>query len=95
MAEWTVFLTGITLAGLALWLEYVADFLLAYLLGIALQRFSIAPLRGLGLKEGLIAAVKADTLPDGLRGRAVRLDGPDLLTSSFITNCTPIAPSTG
>ena len=26
VAEWTVFLTGITLAGLALWPEYVADF---------------------------------------------------------------------
>lgn len=38
------------------------DFLLAYLLGIAFQYFSIAPMRGLGLKDGLVAALKADTL---------------------------------
>lgn len=38
------------------------DFLLAYVLGIAFQYFSIAPMRGLGLKDGLVAAFKADTL---------------------------------
>lgn len=79
MAEWTVFLTGITLAGLALWPEYVADFLLAYLLGIVCHDFSRAPRRGLGLKEGLIAAVKADTL--SLTAFAVGLFGWMVLTS--------------
>jgi len=79
VAEWTVFLTGITLAGLALWPEYVADFLLAYLLGIVCHDFSLAPMRGLGLKEGLIAAGKADTL--SLTAFEVGLFGWMVLTS--------------
>ena len=41
---------------------WVLDFVLAFALGIVFQYFSIAPMRGLGLKDGLVAAVKADTL---------------------------------
>ena len=41
---------------------WVLDFALAFALGIVFQYFSIAPMRGLGLKDGLVAAVKADTL---------------------------------
>jgi len=62
VGEWAVFIMGVTVAGLALWPEYLADFLLAYILGIVFQYFSIAPLRGLGLTDGIIAAIKADTL---------------------------------
>ncbi len=62
IAEWVVFWTGWTIAGITLWPEYVLDFALAYLLGIAFQFFAIAPMRNLGVKEGLVAAVKADTL---------------------------------
>ena len=40
---------------------WVLDFVLAYLVGIVFQYFSIAPTRGLGLRAGLWAAVKADT----------------------------------
>ncbi len=47
---------------MALPVEYGVDFLLAFALGIAFQYFSIAPMRGLGPREGLTAAVKADTL---------------------------------
>lgn len=36
--------------------------MLAYLIGIAFQYFSIAPMRGLRLRAGIVAAVKADTL---------------------------------
>lgn len=61
-AEFGVFFLGLTLAGAAIWPALIADFALAYLLGIAFQYFSIAPMRGLGMKEGLMAAVKADTL---------------------------------
>lgn len=57
-----VFLLGLKLAGLALWPEYIVDFGLAYLLGVVFQYFSIAPMRGLGLKDGIVAALKADTL---------------------------------
>jgi len=62
VGEWGIFIMGVTLAGVALWPEYIADFLLAYILGIVFQYFSIAPMRGLGVKDGLVAAVKADTL---------------------------------
>lgn len=57
-----VFLLGLRLAGLALWPELAVDFVLAYLLGIVFQYFTIAPMRGLGLREGIVAAVRADTL---------------------------------
>jgi hypothetical protein len=62
IAEWVIFWTGWMIAGIALWPEYILDFTLAYLLGIVFQFFAIAPMRNLGVKEGLIAAVKADTL---------------------------------
>jgi hypothetical protein len=60
--EWLVFLIGVTIAGAALWPELVADFALAYLLGIAFQYFAIVPMRNLSPHEGLISAAKADTL---------------------------------
>jgi hypothetical protein len=62
IGEWAVFISAATLAGIALWPEYIADFILAYAFGIAFQYFAIVPLRGLGFKDGLIAAVKSDTL---------------------------------
>lgn len=62
IAEWAIFWTGWTIAGIALWPEYILDFTLAYLLGIVFQYFAIAPMRNLGFKEGIWAAVKADTL---------------------------------
>ena len=57
-----VFTLGLEIAGLALWPEYIINFSLAFLLGIIFQYFSIAPMRGLGLKDGIVAAIKADTL---------------------------------
>ena len=36
--------------------------MLAYLFGVAFQYFSVAPMRGLGLAEGLREAIKIDTL---------------------------------
>ncbi len=50
------------IAELALPAGYVADFTLAFALGIAFQYISIAPMRGLGPREGITAALKADTL---------------------------------
>ena len=43
----------------AVWL---IDYLFAYAFGIVFQYFTIAPMRGLSLGQGLIAAIKADTL---------------------------------
>lgn len=62
IGAWIVFAVGWQLLGLALPAEYIADFTLAFALGIAFQYFSIAPMRGLGLRDGIIAALKADTL---------------------------------
>jgi hypothetical protein len=41
---------------------WVLDFILAFGFGIVFQFFAIAPMRGLGLRAGLLAALKADTL---------------------------------
>ena len=57
-----VFLLGLRLAGLALWPELGIDFVLAFALGIVFQFLTIAPMRGLGPRDGLVAAVKADAL---------------------------------
>ena len=62
IGAWIVFATGWKLAGLALPSEYVADFTLAFALGIVFQYFSIAPMRDLGLRDGVVAALEADTL---------------------------------
>ncbi|MEP6631517.1 MAG: DUF4396 domain-containing protein [Lapillicoccus sp.] len=40
---------------------WVLDFVLAYLFGIVFQYFSIAPMRNLTMRQGIWAAVKADT----------------------------------
>jgi hypothetical protein len=60
--EWLVFSQGWTLFGKMIYAEFVVDFAFAYVLGIAFQYFAIAPMRGLSLKDGIIAALKADTV---------------------------------
>ncbi len=41
---------------------WIVDFLFAYGLGVVFQYFTIAPMRGLSLGAGIVAAIKADTL---------------------------------
>ncbi|MFL0358940.1 DUF4396 domain-containing protein [Curtobacterium flaccumfaciens] len=41
---------------------WIVDFVIAFALGIVFQYFAIAPMRGLGVRAGLVAALKADTL---------------------------------
>jgi hypothetical protein len=60
ISEWAIFGLGLTIAGSMLGAEYVGDYVLALVFGIVFQYFAIAPMRGLGLKDGLIAAAKAD-----------------------------------
>jgi uncharacterized protein DUF4396 len=62
ISEWVLFAVGGTIAGVSLWLEYIADFALALVFGIAFQYFAIAPMRHLGFRDGVIAALKSDTL---------------------------------
>jgi hypothetical protein len=62
IAEFSLFALGWTLFGKSLYAEYAGDLLLAWLFGIAFQYFAITPMRNLSLRQGLIAAVKSDTL---------------------------------
>jgi hypothetical protein len=62
IGDWIAFATGFALAGSALMGKYVLAFVFAYLFGIVFQYYSVAPMRGLNLRDGLIAAVKIDTL---------------------------------
>lgn len=70
VAEWLVFL----FPAIAVWFGYqslfgdkifavwIVDYLFAYAFGIVFQYFTIAPMRNLGLVDGIWAAIKADTL---------------------------------
>ena len=60
--EWGVFLSGWKLAGLALWPMFIVDYALAFIFGIAFQYFSIKPMQGPSVGEGIKEALKADTL---------------------------------
>lgn len=53
---------GAAFVGTTFGTELVLDYVFAFSLGIVFQYFSIAPMRGLGLKDGIIASVKADFL---------------------------------
>jgi hypothetical protein len=62
IAEFAVFSLGLTMLGVALYASYAADFSLAWIFGIAFQYFVIKPMKHLTPGQGLIAAIKADTL---------------------------------
>lgn len=53
---------GPLLGQMSLATRWSVDTFAAFLLGIVFQYFSITPMRGLGPRDGLVAAVKADTL---------------------------------
>jgi hypothetical protein len=69
-AEWLAFaVPGIVVAlgwksifGDKIFAVWILDYLFAYAFGIVFQYFTIAPMRGLGLWQGLWQAMKADTL---------------------------------
>jgi hypothetical protein len=60
ISEFLIFALALTIAGTTLWAEYAGDYILALAFGIVFQYFAIAPMRGLGLADGLAAATKAD-----------------------------------
>ncbi len=62
IGEFALFAVGATIAGVALWPEYIVDFAFALVFGIAFQYFAIAPMRHLGLRAGVIAALKSDMI---------------------------------
>jgi hypothetical protein len=60
ISEFVIFWLALTVAGEAWPAEYTGDYVLALAFGIVFQYFAIAPMRGLGLADGLKAAAKAD-----------------------------------
>ncbi|MGH3152785.1 MAG: DUF4396 domain-containing protein [Streptosporangiaceae bacterium] len=60
ISEFAIFWLALTIAGATWGAEYVGDYVLALAFGIVFQYFAIAPMRGLGLIDGLNAATKAD-----------------------------------
>jgi hypothetical protein len=60
ISEWVIFAFALTVASRVLFTEYIGDYVLAVALGIVFQYFAIAPMRGLGVRDGLKAAAKAD-----------------------------------
>ena len=60
ISEFAIFALALTIGGSTLAAEYLGDYVLALAFGILFQYFAIAPMRGLGLKDGLKAATKAD-----------------------------------
>jgi hypothetical protein len=62
ISEFVIFWLAITVAGTTILAEYIGDYILALILGIAFQYFAIAPMLGLGVRSGLKAAVKADVV---------------------------------
>jgi hypothetical protein len=98
IAESGIYLLGFTLLGSRLATAFLFDFLLAYAFGIVFQFFTFAPMLGLGLQDGLKAAVKADTISlVARRGEVVGLEGPSGTGKSallFILGCL-LTPSSG
>ena len=41
---------------------WIVDYIFAFAFGVIFQYFTIAPMRGLGFRQGVVAALKADTL---------------------------------
>jgi hypothetical protein len=62
VGDWLAFGLSFTVFGSDLFGKMLIGFVLAYLFGIVFQYFSVAPMRGLGLMEGIVTAVKIDTL---------------------------------
>ena len=61
LAETLVIFVPLSLFGQRIFGTWALDFVLAFLIGIAFQYFTIKPMRNLSTREALTAAVKADT----------------------------------
>jgi len=76
ISEFAIFALGLTIAGLTVGAEYVGDYVLALAFGIVFQYFTIAPMRGLGLKGRPDRGRQGGLhLADRVRSRPVRPDG--------------------
>jgi Domain of unknown function (DUF4396) len=62
VAENIIAAGAFTIAGSTLHAEFAGDYILALTFGVAFQYFAIAPMRGLSLRAGIIAAIQADVI---------------------------------
>lgn len=62
IAESFLFFIPLTLFGMKLYGAWAIDYVLAFSIGIAFQYYAIKPMRDISVKEGIKAALKADTL---------------------------------
>lgn len=62
IGEWIVFGAALTIAGHALWAEYIVDFAFGYVFGIGFQYWAIKPGSSLTPLAALRNAIAADTL---------------------------------
>lgn len=62
IAESALFFIPLTLFGMKLYGAWAVDYVLAFSIGIAFQYYAIKPMREISVKEGIKAALKADTL---------------------------------
>ncbi|MGX4694030.1 DUF4396 domain-containing protein [Streptomyces sp. JNUCC 63] len=62
LGEWLVYASGLAIAGKALYADFVLDFVLAWMLGLVFQYFTIVPMRDVARMRGIRLAIKADTL---------------------------------
>ena len=62
VGSWLVFLLVLSIAGSALWPEYIIDYTFAFVLGILFQYLTIKPMRNLSVGAGIREALKVDTL---------------------------------
>ena len=62
IGEWIVFGAAISIAGHALWAEYIIDFAFGYVFGIGFQYWAIKPMSDLTPRAALRDAITADTL---------------------------------
>lgn len=62
VAEWLILAIPIYVFGHTIFGAWIYDYILAFTFGIAIQYFTIKPMRGLSVGDGIKQALKADTL---------------------------------
>jgi hypothetical protein len=62
ISEWLIVILPFAIFGRKIFAGWVMDYFFAFVIGIAFQYFTIKPMRGLSVKGGIIAALKADSL---------------------------------
>jgi len=93
MAEWLVFAVPAiavwfgwhSLFGDKIFAAWIVDYLFAYAFGIVFQYFTIAPMRNLGVAEGIWAAKGRHLVANRMAGRHVRVHGLRLFLPVRIT----------